>query len=100
MDLDHSKGFGSNSRGRIILLGDGSEVLTNSDNAEMLDHTEEDDDLKSQVSKTALPGTSSGATATKIDALPEKLETPPKAEYKGVTDEASDAAKKEDSKTS
>ncbi|KAI9739432.1 MAG: Protein phosphatase 2C 2 [Claussenomyces sp. TS43310] len=99
MDMDHSKGFGSNSRGRIILLGDGSEILTNSDNAEMFDHTEEDDDLKSQVTK----GNSSGLgpeQLAKDTALPEKLETPPKVEYRGAADAAAKSSEREDSKTS
>jgi protein phosphatase 2C family protein 2/3 len=52
VDMDQkSKGFGSNQRGRIILLGDGTEVLTDSDDTEMFDHSEEDQDLASQVSK-------------------------------------------------
>jgi len=46
------KGFSSGgNRGRIIFLGDGSEVLTNSEDTEMFDS--EDKDLDSQVSKTA-----------------------------------------------
>jgi protein phosphatase 2C family protein 2/3 len=87
MDMSHQGGgFGSNSRGRIILLGDGSEVLTSSDDTEMFDQSDEDKDLASQVPK--------GETSLKSDAIPEKLETPPKAEYKGAADE-----KKDDSKT-
>lgn len=51
LDLDNrSKGFGGRS-GRIILLGDGTEVLTDADDAEMFDHSEEDKDLDSQVKK-------------------------------------------------
>jgi len=47
--LDHrSRGSGGRS-GRIILLGDGTEVLTESDDQEMFDHDEEDKDLESQV---------------------------------------------------
>lgn len=46
MDTDRKQ-----SRGRIILLGDGSEVLTNSDNTEMFDQSEENQDLENQVSK-------------------------------------------------
>ena len=38
-------------RGRIIFLGDGSEVLTDSDDTEMFDR--EDKDLDSQVSKAS-----------------------------------------------
>lgn len=51
LDLDHrSKGFGGRS-GRIILLGDGTEVLTDADDTEMFDQSEEDKDLDSQVKK-------------------------------------------------
>lgn len=46
---DSRRGIGSRS-GRIILLGDGTEVLTDSDDTEMFDHDEEDKDLESQAS--------------------------------------------------
>ncbi|KAK4696262.1 hypothetical protein P7C71_g1616, partial [Lecanoromycetidae sp. Uapishka_2] len=49
-DLDSRTGFGGRS-GKIILLGDGTEVLTESDETEMFDHEEEDKDLASQVGK-------------------------------------------------
>ena len=52
-DLDadpRNRGVGGRS-GRIILLGDGTEVLTDSDETEMFDHEEEDKDLASQASK-------------------------------------------------
>jgi protein phosphatase 2C family protein 2/3 len=68
------------NRGRIILLGDGSEVLTDSDDTEMFDHSEEDKDLDSQVHKNE---SSHGETEKKegalvnSDALPEKLASPP-----------------------
>jgi protein phosphatase 2C family protein 2/3 len=51
VDMDQKKSFGGNQRGRIILLGDGAEVLTDSDDTEMFDHSEEDKDLASQVHK-------------------------------------------------
>lgn len=51
VDMDQKKPFGGNQRGRIILLGDGTEVLTDSDDTEMFDHSEEDKDLASQVHK-------------------------------------------------
>lgn len=41
--------------GKIILLGDGTEVLTDSDDTEMFDHSEEDKDLDSQVNKNQAP---------------------------------------------
>ncbi|KAK3941246.1 phosphatase 2C-domain-containing protein [Diplogelasinospora grovesii] len=51
-DSRHGKGFGLGGyRGRIIFLGDGTEVLTDSDDTEMFDNSEEDNDLVSQVSK-------------------------------------------------
>lgn len=54
MDADgKSKGFGvGGSRGRIIFLGDGTEVLTGSDDTEMFDNADEDKDLESQVTKS------------------------------------------------
>lgn len=49
-----SKGFGIGGyKGRIIFLGDGTEVLTDSDDTEMFDNSEEDKDLASQVSKNS-----------------------------------------------
>lgn len=51
LDLDtRSKGIGSKN-GRIILLGDGTEVLTDSDDTKMFDHNEEEKDTENQVSK-------------------------------------------------
>lgn len=43
-------GMGGRS-GKIILLGDGTEVLTDGDDTEMFDNTDEDKDLESQVPK-------------------------------------------------
>lgn len=74
----------SNQSGRIILLGDGSEVLTDSDDTEMFDH-DEDKDLASQVHKgQSATDKPSPVAATKVDALPEKI---PNEAYKGVVDE-------------
>jgi protein phosphatase PTC2/3 len=57
LDLDNrSRGFGGKN-GRIILLGDGTEVLTESDDTDMFDHSEEDKDTENQVSK-GTPATS------------------------------------------
>ncbi|UKZ48652.1 Protein phosphatase 2C 2 [Trichoderma virens] len=53
-DVDAESGGKFNlagSRGRIIFLGDGTEVLTGSDDTEMFDNVDEDKDLASQVSK-------------------------------------------------
>ena len=57
LDLDHRpRGFGGRS-GKIILLGDGTEVLTDSDDTEMFDQSEEDKDAANQVKKST-PDTS------------------------------------------
>jgi protein phosphatase PTC2/3 len=51
-DQKQGKSFGIGGyKGRIIFLGDGTEVLTDSDDTEMFDNPEEDKDLVSQVSK-------------------------------------------------
>ena len=68
LKLDHqSKGAGGRS-GRIILLGDGSEVFTDSDDTDMYDHEEEDKDLDSQVTK--------GETAANEEDRGTREETP------------------------
>jgi protein phosphatase 2C family protein 2/3 len=75
---------GNNQRGRIILLGDGTEVLTDSDDtAEMFDHGEEDKDLESQVARGQVVGQELNAQTP--DALPEKLDVTDPT-YKAVAD--------------
>lgn len=72
-DQKQGKSFGIGGyKGRVIFLGDGTEVLTDSDDAEMFDNSEEDNDLVSQVSK----GTSqeSGSEEKSADA---NSSTPP-----------------------
>lgn len=75
VDLDSKpKPFG-NQKGRIILLGDGTEVLTDSDDTEMFDHGEEDKDLASQVHKGQTTGhESSGAAISTTGDLPDKID--------------------------
>jgi len=75
VDMDQKKSFGGNQRGRIILLGDGTEVLTDSDDTEMFDHSEEDRDLASQVHK--------GQTTSQDEPKTEKTGS---TETKGTTD--------------
>jgi len=82
-----SRGGQGNKPGRIILLGDGSEVLTGSEDTEMFDHSEEDEDLASQVPKGDSSDSTSKETAPpKSDAVPEKLESPLKPDYRGIAD--------------
>lgn len=61
MDMDHrSRGTMGGRSGRIILLGDGTEVLTDSSaESDMFDKHEEDKDLESQVSKGQATSTGS-----------------------------------------
>jgi protein phosphatase 2C family protein 2/3 len=77
---------GANQRGRIILLGDGTEVLTDSDDTEMFDNAEEDKDLDSQVHKGQITGHEAKEPGQpKTDAQPEKL-GPAQPKYKAVAD--------------
>lgn len=71
VDMENkSKTFGIGGyKGRIIFLGDGTEVLTDSDDTEMFDNSEEDKDLASQVSKS-----SSGESESR---LPPRAPSPP-----------------------
>lgn len=70
-----SRGFGIGGyKGRIIFLGDGTEVLTDSDDAEMFDNADEDKDLASQVDK------SSGGTEEDDSAAPPRAPSPPSGE--------------------
>ncbi|KAG7004690.1 protein phosphatase 2C [Physcia stellaris] len=77
MDTDQrTRGVGGRS-GRIILLGDGTEVVTDSD--DMFDHDEEDKDLDSQVSKG---GPQSGKLAQGSE---NPFDTPPASTPEKVT---------------
>ncbi|KAL1869988.1 hypothetical protein VTK73DRAFT_2858 [Phialemonium thermophilum] len=90
-----------NYRGRIIFLGDGTEILTDSDDTEMFDNSEEDKDLASQVSKNTSDGDEDGDAASdgadkKEEAKnePESSESAahPEEESAQKTDEGSSAA--------
>lgn len=75
-------GASSNHRGRIILLGDGTEVLTDSDDAaEMFEG--EDKDLESQVPKGQVISQELGDPSS--DAVPEKLDVTDPS-YKAVAE--------------
>ncbi|KAL7926190.1 protein phosphatase PTC2 [Trichoderma austrokoningii] len=84
-DLDQESGgkfSRASSRGRIIFLGDGTEVLTGADDTEMFDNADEDKDLHSQISKN-----------------PKETEAKEDAESKPVVGSASaPAEKKQDDK--
>lgn len=83
MDLDQrTQGMGGRS-GRIILLGDGTEVLTESDDMDMFDHDEEDKDLDAQVTKGHVESTDEDRRLRS-----EREETPAPESVKGATQDA------------
>lgn len=96
VDMDQKKTFGGNQRGRIILLGDGTEVLTDSDDTEMFDHSEEDKDLASQVHKgqaasedepkSTTEKTEPNLKAVADDTLPKSTETTEKKADEKITE--------------
>jgi protein phosphatase PTC2/3 len=49
--MDQRSRGGLGRSGRIILLGDGTEVLTDSDDTNMFDHRDEDKDTENQIKK-------------------------------------------------
>lgn len=53
MDMDQrTRSIGNSGRsGRTILLGNGTEVLTNPDDSDTFEHGDEDKDLQSQIDK-------------------------------------------------
>lgn len=73
VDIPRSRGtaFGGRS-GRIILLGDGSEVLTDStDDAEMFDHSMDDDkDVENQIKKGSPGASDAESTRTEREDTP------------------------------
>lgn len=93
MDADNKgRSFGVGGyRGRIIFLGDGTEVLTDSDDTEMFDNADEDKDLESQVTKTSTStekdATPSTTAVTALDSKPTDLTAEKSAteEQKGST---------------
>ena len=82
MDVDsRTRDLGGRS-GRIILLGDGTEVLTDSADSDMFDHDEEDKDLESQIHKGQVHARSEregtpGPSAANDSHMPDKLVNPP-----------------------
>ena len=99
---EHNKQGGGKSfgiggyRGRIIFLGDGTEVLTDSDDTEMFDNAEEDKDLASQVAKSSSSGDEEASAAAAAAASTEKSETP--SEKPSAKTEEKPAAKAEGEK--
>jgi protein phosphatase 2C family protein 2/3 len=86
VDMDQkNKPFSTNQKGRIILLGDGTEVLTDSDDTEMFDQQEEDKDLASQVHKGQVTGHKDPEESKADAGIENNSSRAP--DYKGVADE-------------
>ncbi|EFQ29100.1 protein phosphatase 2C [Colletotrichum graminicola M1.001] len=89
-------------KGRIIFLGDGTEVLTDSDDTEMFDNAEEDKDLESQVSKASSATSKDGETDDKSATKPAQESKTgadkPKEESKPVATSEAAESKKTDNK--
>jgi protein phosphatase PTC2/3 len=85
LDLDQRARGGYGNRGRIILLGDGTEVLTDSDDTEMFDTTHEEKDTEHQIKKAA------PETADVDAARSEREGTPGPQEQKKSSSDSADA---------
>jgi protein phosphatase 2C family protein 2/3 len=84
MDLDSRFRPNNGQGGRIILLGDGTEISTEAPDSEMFDHADEDKDLDSQVDKFKAGNESNG------NAQNAREETPgPSAPAQGNTESPS-----------
>lgn len=73
VDIPRHRGQGFGGRdGRIILLGDGSEVLTDStDDAEMFDHSMDDDkDVENQIKRGTSGASDDDSTRSEREGTP------------------------------
>lgn len=92
-DQKQGKSFGIGGyKGRIIFLGDGTEVLTDSDDTEMFDNSEEDKDLISQVSRGSSSTSQEGGSEAGGDKTAANSSAP-QAETKVAGDSKADEKK-------
>jgi protein phosphatase 2C family protein 2/3 len=94
MDLDHRFRPNSGLGGRIILLGDGTEISTEAPDSEMFDHEDEDRDLDSQVVKSQSEDPNGNARTAREETpgpAPQTTESP-----SSVQTEKSDVAEKKE----
>jgi protein phosphatase 2C family protein 2/3 len=87
MDLDQRFRPGNGLGGRIILLGDGTEISTDAPDSEMFDQDDEDKDLDSQVDKYNTRDSAGDQNAPEETPGPHTAESP-----SSVKTENSDAA--------
>lgn len=97
VDADNKgKSFGVGGyKGRIIFLGDGTEVLTDSDDTEMFDNADEDKDLASQVAKSSSSSNNNETTAV----VAKDTESTDITKTESTADSTSAEAKKTDETT-
>ncbi|KAF2809723.1 protein phosphatase-like protein 2c [Mytilinidion resinicola] len=77
MDYDHRFRPNSGLGGRIILLGDGTEITSESADSEMFDHDEEDKDLDHQVNPhDSVPIAGSGHSGAAVRSIREATPGP------------------------
>jgi len=110
LDLDNrSRGFGGRN-GRIILLGDGSEPLTDAYDADMFDHSEEDKDSENQVNKGSQASKNEEAMRSEREGTPapqamQRTESPSSTQTEesekvsASVQQAADAGRKHDEAT-
>lgn len=75
MDIDHRFRPSSGTGGRIILLGDGTEIETDGADNQMFDNADEDKDLDSQVNKFSKDDATSGSNTTEVTESPSSVAT-------------------------
>lgn len=96
VEVDRSRGFSVRS-GRIILLGDGTEILTNHDDEEMFDHVEEDRDITNQTQHESPDATRSeregtpGPQSQGNGAAAAATTTAPEVSSEGITESPASA---------
>lgn len=76
MDMGRGTRIGQGLGGRIILLGDGTELSSDSAESEMFDHDEEDKDLESQVNKNQREETPAPTAASEAGTPSSKGQAP------------------------
>ncbi|KAK7732895.1 Protein phosphatase 2C 2 [Botryosphaeria dothidea] len=76
MDMGRGTRIGQGLGGRIILLGDGTELSSDSTESEMFDHDEEDKDLESQVNKNQREETPAPTAASEAGTPSSKGQAP------------------------
>ncbi|KAL0262940.1 Protein phosphatase 2C 2 [Diplodia seriata] len=85
MDMGRGTRIGQGLGGRIILLGDGTELSSDSAESEMFDHDEEDKDLESQVNKNQREETPAPTAASEA-GTPSKGSAPSAAQDSPASD--------------